>query len=1223
MKTCLHSAVHTIMTVLVIILIGATSPTNAQPNLPSYNDPMGRFLEPIADPTLFPKFVNNLPIVSQLGLRVDATAPGTHLTVTAEPVLWDILGDGHQTKMLGFKFGNGITTHPGATIIAKKNVPLTVTWMNNLGFSYPVIVDTSIMNMYSDPPYIGRTIANNGVPFVPHLHGGHTDAIYDGLPDQWWTPLYHTTSNPLAKGADFVTNIFTYDNTQEQATLWYHDHSHGITRLNAYMGMAGFYFIRDDNELGMIAANQLPSGDKEIELAIQDKFFFPNGQIALPDIPSTNRGIATDIMQPELFANFICVNGKAWPKLAVDPVKYRFRVLNASDSRFYNMWLQKTDGTRVPITEIGTEDGFLNAPVTRDSLLIGCGERYDIVIDFAGLQGQSIIVMNNAGGPYGNAAPDPVEFNASDRIMRFDVNNVSVADPVTLPASLRAPIVPLVQTGPTRELILAETQDKYGRTMPMLGTVSQGAKSYMEPTTETIKLNDTEVWKVYNTTADGHPIHLHLVAFQVLSRQAFTAIQDPVTLALSNIQLIGSPQSMPDHLKGPKDTQVMYPGEVTTLIAHFDKSGTYVWHCHILSHEEWDMMRKFYVRHPLVAPLLTSPINLGTGIAPSTAFSWNSVLDAATYRIQIATNPSFLNPIVDQAGIAATSFTPASPLSAGIVHYWRVSASNVDGTGPWSDIFSFTTSDAGAPVHFAFTGYTGSSLTMVIPNTAELFLDGIPLVSGDEIGVFNAASLCVGAVVWHGTSTAFSIWGDNASLPGINGMLDGDTLYFRFWKPSTGLEYIGASPCFESGAHVFINGASTIMHSLTAYTYLQSCQQYIIPPGWSMASTYMRIWFPSIDRVTQPIIDNLGLIKDGNGQVFWPGMGGSLTTWSTVNGYQIFMAHGDTISFMGDIQRPETTPMALPRGWNLVAYLRYSPLSPVAAFQTIGAGLGIAKDNYGQVFWPAYGINTISNLMPGQAYQLYLLAPSVLTYPANTVLPPNGIDMLQPRFASTAHYLPTISRTGATATLLVRFTENVADMDEVAARNQRGELIGTGSIEKQKAVMTLWGDDVSTKVIDGALNGEAVILSHWSASEKIEKYLTVVKLEDGCTGKALGAKLTYQTDAILIADVARGALVPTSVAQSGIVPTDFVLEQNYPNPFNPATRITYGLPRDGRVSLEVFDVLGRRVAVLVDEEKTAGYHDAMFDASRLTSGVYMYRIAAGDFVQVRKMMLVR
>jgi spore coat protein A len=555
-----------------------------------------QYTAPIADPDSIPKFINALPVVKALGIRWDAVANPSFSIRMAE-CQQDLLGTGHLTTVFGYGVGTLPVTHPGATIVAEKNIPVTVTWINQLGFRELIPHDTTIMHAYSRPPYIGRTIANNGVPMAPHLHGGHTDADYDGTPGQWWTPLYHTTHDPLSKGPDFKGNVFVYDNSQESATLWYHDHAMGVTRLHAYEGAAGFYFVRDANENALIASNSIPSGNYEIELAFQDKMFYPDGRLAYPDVPALPGLRLDQTIWPEMFGDVNLVNGKAWPYLNVERRQYRFRIVNASDSRFYRVWLD-TGGVAIPFKQIGADLALLPVPVTMNSLLIGCGTRYDLVVDFSNpaLAGKTIIVRNDANGPYPNG--DPVNPKTSGLVMQFRVGSTPVIDPVVLPASLRAPIAPLTPNK-TRELILAEDVDEYGRIMPILGTVSKGMMAFTDTVSEIIKLNDVEEWDIYNTTEDAHPIHLHLVSFQVISSQDYTATEDPETHALTNILLVGSSEPPEPGEAGWKDTQIIEPGHMTRIRAKFDKPGMYVWHCHILSHEEHDMMRPFYVGTPV------------------------------------------------------------------------------------------------------------------------------------------------------------------------------------------------------------------------------------------------------------------------------------------------------------------------------------------------------------------------------------------------------------------------------------------------------------------------------------------------------------------------------------------------------------------------------------------------------------------------------------------------
>jgi spore coat protein A len=579
--------------------------------LPGITDPQGMYVNPIADPQQIPKWQNALPIVADLGLRIDGTKLNTNLTIHVKDTKWDMIGAGRglQTTVWGVKVEGvtgpaaGIFTHPGATIVAKKNVPLTINWINDfaIGTNFPIPVDSSIMTAWNmEAPFFGHNISDLGIPFVAHLHGGHNLPQFDGLPMQWFSSSYHTNpGSPLTHGPECVGNVFTYPNDQEAGTLWYHDHSMGVTRLMAYMGLAGFYFIRDENEMNLINTNQIPTGAQEIELAIQDKMFYPDGSLAYPDVQSGHGPDPFAQIEPEMFGQVICVNGKVWPYLNVERKQYRFRIVNASDSRFYHFTLPTgTSVGNLNFTIIGTDDALLYQPVVKDGLLIGPGERYDVVVDFRNpaLAGQSFIMLNDAGAPFGEAS-DPTNYdpNTVGQILKFIVSNSStVNDPVVLPATLRPAITPLAKTGPTRQLILGETRDQFGRTMPILGTVAGGYMAFMDPITEKPIQGQTEIWEIYNTTVDAHPIHLHLINFQIINRQKYT-FQQSETGVVSHIEFSNPPEAPEAYELGWKDTKIMYPGEVTRIIATFDRVGKYVWHCHILSHEEHDMMRYYEV----------------------------------------------------------------------------------------------------------------------------------------------------------------------------------------------------------------------------------------------------------------------------------------------------------------------------------------------------------------------------------------------------------------------------------------------------------------------------------------------------------------------------------------------------------------------------------------------------------------------------------------------------
>ncbi|MBC5994996.1 multicopper oxidase domain-containing protein [Pontibacter cellulosilyticus] len=568
----------------------------------------------LLSPAAVPKFVNPLPLVRPVpgpGV-IDARAGGNPLEISITQIEQDLgLGLGVKTKVWGY---NG--QYPGPTIVARKNVPVQVYWLNQLttgnngtGAYLPHLlpVDVSIhwaLRDYIDEEDIDDWETELGVPIVTHLHGGHTESASDGLPEAWYTPNGAVVGPHYVKGSNIP---YRYDNDQEAATLWYHDHALGITRLNVYAGLAGFYLLTDDNEQDLKARNILPADEYDIGLAIQDRMFTTDGQLFYPsEAEGEMHGMEMDdapepSILPEFFGDIILVNGKAWPKLEVEPREYRFRLLNGSDSRFYNLKLTE----EVKIWQVGSDNGLLQVPVKQTEILIAPGERKDIVIDFSdpALWGKQIIFTNDANIPFPDG--DPVGEGAS-QIMAFEVTkslntNYSLSKVRGLLAKGLQPVPTEINTKnlKVRKLILFEGEDEYGRLKPMLGTFEEGALDWHEPITENPALNATEVWEIYNLTPDSHPIHLHLVSFRAINSQKFVPVygspEDEAIGKLSGVNFTSVPLRPERGQQGRKDTYPIAPGEVTRLIATFDRPGRYVWHCHILSHEDHEMMRPYYV----------------------------------------------------------------------------------------------------------------------------------------------------------------------------------------------------------------------------------------------------------------------------------------------------------------------------------------------------------------------------------------------------------------------------------------------------------------------------------------------------------------------------------------------------------------------------------------------------------------------------------------------------
>ena len=284
------------------------------------------------------------------------------------------------------------------------------------------------------------------------------------------------------------------------------------------------------------------------------------------------------------------VNGRTWPYLEVEPRRYRFRLLNGCNSRFL---ILKFSDPALSFWQIGAEGGFLPAPVQLSQLLLGPAERADVIVDFAALPpGTEVILQNLAPDePFGGGEPgvdfEPADPETTGQVMQFRVVPLMSVDNSTPPNLLALPaLVPLGPASNTRQVSLNEEDSAMlpdvGPKEALLGTLSGGVANplnFLDPITENPALGATEIWEMYNFTADAHPIHVHEVQLQVVDRQPFGGDQRPPEAGET----------------GFKDTVIAYPGEITRIKATFDLPGRYVWHCHIVEHEDTDMMRPYFI----------------------------------------------------------------------------------------------------------------------------------------------------------------------------------------------------------------------------------------------------------------------------------------------------------------------------------------------------------------------------------------------------------------------------------------------------------------------------------------------------------------------------------------------------------------------------------------------------------------------------------------------------
>jgi spore coat protein A len=453
------------------------------------------------------------------------------ITVTMREVSAKVHRDVPATRM--WSYGPGALA---PLIEARAGEALRIKWVNNLPMRHFLPIDYSLHGSGHDVPEV-RAVA--------HVHGAKTRSKDDGYPEDWFVPGKSKTC--------------VYPMEQDATALWYHDHAMGLNRINIYAGLFGMLLVRDKVEDGL----GLPSGKYEIPLMFYDRDYTAAGQLFY-DVS----GDPESAWIPEFSADGILVNGKIRPYVEVEPRLYRFRMLNVANSRFFNLSL--SNGR--PMVQIGSDQGLLVGPVEMKRLVLGCAERADMLIDFSKLAGQKVRLKT---GAY--------------EILEFRVGQ-GAAVSATIPTRLRTvQRIPEASAAKTRTITLHEYKDSAARSMVML----LNRKHWHEPTTEMPRLNTTEIWEFVNLTEDTHPMHLHLVRFQILDRRPFDTTDYLINKKLRFTAEAAVPSA---HEMGWKDTVQCPPGVITRIIARFEGyTGKYLYHCHILEHEANDMMRPFEV----------------------------------------------------------------------------------------------------------------------------------------------------------------------------------------------------------------------------------------------------------------------------------------------------------------------------------------------------------------------------------------------------------------------------------------------------------------------------------------------------------------------------------------------------------------------------------------------------------------------------------------------------
>jgi FtsP/CotA-like multicopper oxidase with cupredoxin domain len=532
---------------------------------------------PFLDPGLLSRFVDPLPIpptwsTGQLAAQGLTMAPGMHR----------FSSDMGWTPTWGY----GGATYLGPTVEAVSGTPVSFVARNRLG-AHPLGIDLLLHGPDADDLLHPRASL--------HLHGGYTEEGSDGYPEDTFRP-----------GED---HAYTYEEDQQAGTIWYHDHALGLTRLNVYAGLAAFHLIRDPE-----AEAGLPSGEFELPIAIQDKRFLVDAA------EGTNPLYYPSPWEPEFFGDVAIVNGAAWPNAEVARGWYRLRLLNGSSSRIYQLAFDP----RRPFLQIGTDTGLIERPQLLDRLILAPGERADVLVDFGRYAPGTRVRLVNLPLPDHVVSPADVEI---DELMQFTVTS---ARGLRGRFAARRP-TPFSRLDPRqvtrrRTVLLTEIMDPLTEE-PVMALLN--ARPWMTDEIERPVVNTFEEWDIVNLTADTHPIHLHLVQFQAYNRQAIEVEQylvdvfgttelNPSHIGTGTVPfpqvdgyLAGAPLATDPWERGWKDTVQAHPGMVTRILVPFGTAaatgvpfgtrlasphtGRYVWHCHILDHEDNEMMLPYEV----------------------------------------------------------------------------------------------------------------------------------------------------------------------------------------------------------------------------------------------------------------------------------------------------------------------------------------------------------------------------------------------------------------------------------------------------------------------------------------------------------------------------------------------------------------------------------------------------------------------------------------------------
>ncbi len=501
---------------------------------------------------------------------------------------------------------------------------------------------------------------------------------------------------------------------------------------------------------------------------------------------------------------------------------------------------------------------------------------------------------------------------------------------------------------------------------------------------------------------------------------------------------------------------------------------------------------------------------------------------------------------------------------------------------------------------------TGTTHSILIENTIPITIDGVQISNGDYIGVFYdslGTLACGGYVPWNGNNTVLTAWGADV---GNDGFASGESFKWKIWRAVDGSEFIATAtyipvPVMPNQGDFTSNGMSGLTSLIASAIDYQTMS---LPGTWSFFSTYIIPNETNIDSVLNPVISEVVIVKDGLGFTSWPAYGiNQIGNIIIGEGYQIKMNSPQTFDIVGTAIVPETTPVTIPQGWSFLGYLRQSSAPITSMLSQVVSEIIIVKNGMGGTYWPQYGIDMIGNMNPGEGYQIKMNSQQSVTYPANSInFKKESYSRKNPQ------YFNLNLNTGNNMTLGIPLSswEKTPDFgDEIGIVNQSGLLVGSGVFPNEDMAITIWGNDVYSESVDGLIEDEEFMLRIWSRATESESALNI---EYGVKDDR-----KFETNKILIA-----RKIYYNDQASG-----YRLNQNNPNPVFDKTEFSFYLPFKTFVEFSILNNHGKFIETIISKEMNAGNYSFNYQPHNLNTGIYYYQLKTPDYVETRKMIIMR